>query len=140
MRRIHRIPQPGGRILRRHIVDPHTGPGFGPGEVLQLPGRTLDGEDLRGQVPRVAIGCGGGPGRRLLPSGDVGRLTVEDAVERTQHRDVLHREVVAFGVGLAVIRFLMAYISKRSFLPFVVYRVVLGAALLIALAAGWIAA
>ena len=48
--------------------------------------------------------------------------------------------VVAFGVGLAVIRFLMAYISKRSFLPFVVYRVALGAALLIALAAGWIAA
>ena len=48
--------------------------------------------------------------------------------------------VVAFGVGLAVIRFLMAYISKHTFLPFVVYRVVLGAALLVALGAGWIAA
>ncbi|SDI02385.1 undecaprenyl-diphosphate phosphatase [Agrococcus jejuensis] len=48
--------------------------------------------------------------------------------------------VVAFGVGLAVIRFLMAYISKRSFLPFVVYRVALGTVLLVALGAGWIAA
>lgn len=48
--------------------------------------------------------------------------------------------VVAFGVGLAVIRFLMAYISKHSFLPFVVYRVALGTALLVALGAGWIAA
>lgn len=48
--------------------------------------------------------------------------------------------VVAFGVGLAVIRFLMAYIAKHSFLPFVVYRVALGTALLIALGAGWIAA
>ncbi|MFC7430410.1 MULTISPECIES: undecaprenyl-diphosphate phosphatase [unclassified Agrococcus] len=48
--------------------------------------------------------------------------------------------IVAFGVGLAVIRFLMAYISKRSFLPFVVYRVALGTALLVALGAGWIAA
>ncbi len=48
--------------------------------------------------------------------------------------------VVAFGVGLAVIRFLMAYIAKRSFLPFVVYRVALGTVLLVALGAGWIAA
>lgn len=44
--------------------------------------------------------------------------------------------VVAFGVGLAVIAFLMRYISTRSFLPFVIYRVVLGAALLVLLALG----
>lgn len=48
--------------------------------------------------------------------------------------------IAAFFVGLAVIRFLMDYISRRSFLPFVVYRVALGAALLVALGAGWIAA
>jgi len=48
--------------------------------------------------------------------------------------------IVAFGVGLLVIRFLMAYISKRSFLPFVVYRVAIGTVLLVALGAGWIAA
>jgi undecaprenyl-diphosphatase len=44
--------------------------------------------------------------------------------------------VVAFGVGLAVIAFLMRYISKRSFLPFVIYRVLLGVAVMILLATG----
>lgn len=47
---------------------------------------------------------------------------------------------VAFIVGLAVIKWLMDWISKRSFMPFVVYRIVLGAVLLIALSAGWIEA
>jgi undecaprenyl-diphosphatase len=44
--------------------------------------------------------------------------------------------VVAFGVGLAVIAFLMSYIKKRSFLPFVIYRVLLGVALLVLLSLG----
>lgn len=44
--------------------------------------------------------------------------------------------VVAFGVGLAVIAFLMAYISRRSFLPFVIYRLLLGGTLLVLLATG----
>lgn len=44
--------------------------------------------------------------------------------------------VVAFGVGLAVIAFLMRYISTRSFLPFVSYRIVLGGALIALLATG----
>lgn len=48
--------------------------------------------------------------------------------------------VVAFGVGIVVIKWLMDWISRRSFMPFVVYRVVLGALLLIALSAGWIEA
>lgn len=47
---------------------------------------------------------------------------------------------VAFIVGLAVIKLLMDWISRRTFLPFVVYRIVLGTALLIALGAGWIEA
>jgi undecaprenyl-diphosphatase len=34
--------------------------------------------------------------------------------------------VVAFAVGLAVIAFLMRYISTHSFMPFVIYRIVLG--------------
>jgi len=41
---------------------------------------------------------------------------------------------VAFVVGLAVIAFLMRYLRKRSFLPFVIYRIVLGSTLLILLA------
>jgi undecaprenyl-diphosphatase len=48
--------------------------------------------------------------------------------------------VVAFVVGIGVIKWLMAWISRRSFLPFVVYRIALGTVLLVALAAGWIEA
>ena len=44
--------------------------------------------------------------------------------------------VVAFAVGYAVIAFLMRYIEKRSFLPFVIYRVVLGVVLLVLLSLG----
>ena len=43
---------------------------------------------------------------------------------------------VAFVVGLAVIVFFMNYISKRSFLPFVIYRVLLGVALIVLLSIG----
>ena len=48
--------------------------------------------------------------------------------------------VVAFFVGYAVIAWLMRYISTRSFTPFVIYRIVLGSALLVALATGVISA
>jgi len=44
--------------------------------------------------------------------------------------------VVAFGVGLAVIAFLMTYIKTRSFAPFVIYRIALGGLLLVLLSLG----
>lgn len=44
--------------------------------------------------------------------------------------------VVAFAVGFAVIAFLMRYISTRSFLPFVIYRILLGGVLIALLATG----
>jgi undecaprenyl-diphosphatase len=44
--------------------------------------------------------------------------------------------VVAFGVGLAVIAFLMTYLKRGSFLPFVIYRLALGGVLMILLATG----
>jgi undecaprenyl-diphosphatase len=44
--------------------------------------------------------------------------------------------VVAFGVGLAVIAFLMQYLKRGSFLPFVIYRLLLGAVLIVLLATG----
>ena len=44
--------------------------------------------------------------------------------------------VVAFGVGLAVIDFLMNYIKTKSFLPFVIYRLVLGVVLIVLLSIG----
>lgn len=48
--------------------------------------------------------------------------------------------VIAGIVGFAVIAFFLNYISKRSFLPFVVYRVLLGVALIVLLSTGVIAA
>ncbi|MQA62122.1 MAG: undecaprenyl-diphosphate phosphatase [Actinophytocola sp.] len=39
--------------------------------------------------------------------------------------------VIAFAVGYAVISWLMAYIKRRSFMPFVIYRIFLGILLLV---------
>lgn len=47
---------------------------------------------------------------------------------------------IAFVVGYAVIAWLMRYISTKSFTPFVIYRIALGTALLIALSTGLISA
>jgi undecaprenyl-diphosphatase len=44
--------------------------------------------------------------------------------------------VVAFFVALGVIAFLMNWLSKRSFLPFVLYRIALGALLIVLLSFG----
>ena len=44
--------------------------------------------------------------------------------------------VVAFVVALGVIAFFMSWISKHSFLPFVVYRVALGSLILVLLSTG----
>ncbi|AMB58498.1 undecaprenyl-diphosphate phosphatase [Microterricola viridarii] len=54
--------------------------------------------------------------------------------------ETLVATVIAFAVGLVVIAFFMRYISKRSFLPFVIYRILLGLALFGFLATGVIAA
>jgi len=44
--------------------------------------------------------------------------------------------LVAFGVGYAVIAWLMAYIKKRSFVPFVIYRLILGVLLFVLIFTG----
>ena len=54
--------------------------------------------------------------------------------------EILIATVTAFIIGYAVIAWLMKYISTKSFTPFVIYRVVLGCALLVALATGVISA
>ncbi len=43
---------------------------------------------------------------------------------------------IAFVVGLAVIAFLMRYISTRSFLPFVIWRILVGVVVIVLLALG----
>lgn len=45
--------------------------------------------------------------------------------------------VVSFVVGYAAIAWLLKYVSTKSYLPFVVYRVLLGSGVLVLLAAGW---
>jgi undecaprenyl-diphosphatase len=50
--------------------------------------------------------------------------------------ETLLATIVAFGVGIAVIAFFMGYISRRSFLPFVIYRIALGVLLIVLLLTG----
>ncbi|HEX6355018.1 undecaprenyl-diphosphate phosphatase [Actinophytocola sp.] len=47
--------------------------------------------------------------------------------------------IVAFGVGYAVIAWLMRFISTNSFMPFVVYRIALGILLIVLVATGALA-
>ncbi|THG35068.1 undecaprenyl-diphosphate phosphatase [Glaciibacter flavus] len=54
--------------------------------------------------------------------------------------ETLVATIVAFIVGLFVIAFFMRYISRHSFLPFVIYRVVVGILLMVLLATGLLAA
>ena len=50
--------------------------------------------------------------------------------------ETLAATVVAFAVGFAIIAFLMRYLAKGSFLPFVIYRVLLGGTLIVLLSTG----
>ena len=50
--------------------------------------------------------------------------------------ETLGATVVAFIVGYSIIAWLMKFISTKTFTPFVIYRVLLGTALLVALATG----
>ena len=47
---------------------------------------------------------------------------------------------VAFGVGYLVIAWLLKFVSTKSFIPFIIYRIILGTILLILLGTGVIAA
>ena len=100
-------------------------PGHSAWYIERFRAMAADGADLDGEarfvdtlVPRRArildAGCGTGYG--LLPT--------------------VAATVVAFAVGLAVIAFLMRYISTRSFLPFVLYRILLGGVLIALLLTG----
>ncbi|MFC5501567.1 undecaprenyl-diphosphate phosphatase [Lysinimonas soli] len=58
------------------------------------------------------------------------------AVEVFTMPETIAATLVAGVVGFVVIAFLMRYISKGSFLPFVIYRLVLGVALIVLLSTG----
>jgi undecaprenyl-diphosphatase len=63
-------------------------------------------------------------------------LTEPDAGAPFGYAETAVATVVAFVVGYAVIAYLMRYLKKGSFLPFVIYRLALGAALLVMLGTG----
>lgn len=72
-----------------------------------------------------------------------GLFELKDILDGTAPVDwgpTLLATVIAFGVGLAVIVLFLRYISTHTFRPFVIYRVVLGLAVLGLLAAGVIEA
>ncbi|MGZ5373445.1 MAG: undecaprenyl-diphosphate phosphatase, partial [Aeromicrobium sp.] len=48
--------------------------------------------------------------------------------------------IVSFVVGLAVIHWLLEYVSKNSYMPFVIYRIALGTVVLLLVATGAIVA
>ena len=48
--------------------------------------------------------------------------------------------IIAFFVGYAVIAWLMKFIATKSFMPFIIYRIVLGTGILVLLATGTISA
>ena len=52
--------------------------------------------------------------------------------------ETLGATVVAFVVGYAVIAWLMRFISKASFAPFVIYRILLGALVLLGVSINFI--
>lgn len=71
--------------------------------------------------------------------------TIQNPCERATHGcvpevfngwETAAATLVAFAVGFAVIAFFMNYISKRSFMPFVIYRILLGGTLIVLLATG----
>ena len=60
----------------------------------------------------------------------------EESTNAYSMSQTLGATVIAFIVGYSVIAWLMKFISTKTFTPFVIYRVVLGTALLVALATG----
>ncbi|WP_349827916.1 undecaprenyl-diphosphate phosphatase [Brevibacterium litoralis] len=48
--------------------------------------------------------------------------------------------VISFGVGLAVIAWLLNYLNTKSFMPFVIYRIVLGVVIFVLLGTGVLSA
>ena len=124
-----------GNVTLVHITDIHAQ--LVP-TLFREPSTNIGVGEAKGLVPHVT-------GRALLDlyrlqpgSPHAYALTSEDftALAKTYGRKTAVATVVAFGVGFAVIAGLMAYISKRSFLPFVIYRILLGTTLLVLLSLG----
>ncbi len=67
-------------------------------------------------------------------------LTGKTAGPPVQWGPTLLATVISFGIGLAVIAWLLRYLAHGSFVPFVVYRIVVGVAVLVLVGTGVLAA
>ncbi len=67
-----------------------------------------------------------------------GLFELRDATEggHVSWGPTLFATVIAFAVGYAVIAWFMKFISTKSFMPFVYYRIVLGVVLFVLVGAG----
>ncbi|MEV6580124.1 undecaprenyl-diphosphate phosphatase [Streptomyces sp. NPDC051582] len=68
-----------------------------------------------------------------------GAFEIKDVVESPGHitwGPTIFATVIAFFVGYAVIAWFMKFISSKSFMPFVIYRIVLGIALFVLIGMG----
>lgn len=72
----------------------------------------------------------------VIGSGGYKLLKSFTATEAVYPVPTLVATVVAFLVAIAIIKWFMHFITTRSFLPFVIYRIVLGTVLLMAVATG----
>lgn len=75
----------------------------------------------------------------VLASGILEFATTYKSLDSTNLLATLIATIVAFASGILVIKFLLNYLNKGSFVPFVVWRVLVGSALLIALSTGLLA-
>jgi len=136
----------GRKEKRLTDLDPRTGVLFGLGQALALiPGVSRSGatistglflgftrEASAGYAFLLAIPA-------VLASGLFEARKIGDGGEVAWGPTLL-ATAIAFAVGYAVIAWLLRYVSTHSYLPFVIYRIALGALLLALLATGTLTA
>ena len=76
----------------------------------------------------------------VLASGILEFATNYKFLDQTNLLAVVVATLVSFATGLLVIKYLLSYLIKGSFAPFVIWRILVGAFLLIALSTGLISA
>jgi undecaprenyl-diphosphatase len=76
----------------------------------------------------------------VLASGLFEFATTVESLDTNNLLEVLVATIISFAVGWFVIKFFLAYLAKGSFLPFVIWRVVVGVAIIVLLNLGIIAA
>ncbi len=64
-------------------------------------------------------------------AGAIGGLTLLEEPDIALTQDILIAAILSFGAGYIAISLMMQWLSRSTFMPFVIYRIILGAGLLI---------